>query len=404
MKKTGLILRHEFLVTIRRKAFIIMTLAFPVLALLLMLIVNIVSNVSSPEKIEFTEIGYVDHTGIFTDNTTQGRITFTSYASVEAANDALIQKEISEYYFIPANYLETGLIQRFTTNRELEPRGESIAATRSFLIGNLLKGSEPEIIFRAQAPMNLMNTLLTGSGEIAPNQGGFATFIVPYIFSILLVMSIFYSAGYLLQGLGEEKEGRVMEILLSSVSPRQLIAGKIIGLGAAGLLQILVWLVSAVVIANFVSTMFGDVIGELQVSAPFIILGLTYFMLGYLFFAVVMAGVGSITPTAREGQQMATIFTMVGVIPLFLMAFLIENPNSVIATVLTLIPPTAPITVMIRLGLTEIPFWELATSIGLSILTIYGCYILASKLFRTYLLMYGKSPGVRQLLQNFRKA
>ncbi len=404
MNKTTLIAKHEFIITIRRKAFIIFTLAFPVLALLAMLASQVISGLEQQPE-DMANIGSVDETGVFNEYTAQGKIELVRFASQDEAKIALLEKDIKEYFVVSADYISTGRVLRYTLDRELEPGGETYTVIRDFLLSNLLEGkTTPEITERVKAPLNMVSTLLTDTGEVAPNQGGFATFIIPYIFSMLLLMSIFFSSGYLLQGLGEEKENRVMEILLSSISSRQLLAGKVIGLGAAGLLQIIVWLVSAQFLAKFASNTWGNIIGNLQIPSDFLILGTAYFILGYWRVAVLMAGVGAISPTAREGQSMSTLFTLAGVSPLWFMAFIIENPDHIVSQILTIFPITAPVTVMIRLGLTKIPIWELAVSIGLMIAAIIGCFILAAKLFRTFLLMYGKRPGLKEILRSFRSA
>jgi ABC-2 type transport system permease protein len=404
VNKTTLIARHEFLITVRRKAFVIFTLAFPVLALLAMLASQVIAGMQKPPA-EIENIGYVDETGVFSGYTEQGKIVLVRFTAQGDASEALLDKDIKEYFVIPPDYVDSGLVYRYTLNRELEPGGEVTAVIRDFLLSNLLEGKmTPEITERVKSPFNMVSTLLTETGEVAPNQGGFANFIIPYIFSMLLLMSIFFSSGYLLQGLGEEKENRVMEILLSSLSSRQLLAGKVIGLGAAGLVQIIVWLVSAQFLAKFASNTWGNIIGNLQIPSDFLILGTIYFILGYLLFAVLMAGVGAVSPTAREGQQMSTLFTIAGIAPLWFMAFIIENPDHIVSQILTIFPITAPITVMIRLGLTKIPIWELAASIGLMIASIIGCFILAAKLFRTFLLMYGKRPEFKEIIHSFRNA
>ena len=108
-------------------------------------------------------------------------------------------------------------------------------------------------------------------------------------------------------------------------------------------------------------------------------LGIVYFVLGYLLFAVLMAGVGSIATTAREGQQLSAMFTMFGVIPFILAPFIMENPSHIVTQILTLFPITAPITVMIKLGLADIPTWELVLSITLLVASIVGALLLAAK-------------------------
>src|SRR5208283_4513784 len=273
-----------------------------------------------------------------------------------------------------------------------------------FLLNNLLKGNSADVITRAKNPLTITSTTLTTAGTPAAKQGGFSAFILPYLFSVLLMLAIFTSSGYLLQGLGEEKENRVMEILLSSISPRQLLSGKVLGLGAAGLVQIVVWLISANFLLRMASATWGSVLGSLQITPEFLILGIVYFILGYLLLAVLMAGVGSISPTARESQQMSIIFIMPVIIPIYFMPLIMENPGNIVVKILTFIPLTAPITVMVRSGLSEIPLWELLVSIGILILSVWGLFVLTTKLFRTYLLMYGKRPDFNEIVRSFRES
>jgi ABC-2 type transport system permease protein len=403
MNKTVLLIKHEFLTTVRRKAFIILTLAFPLIALLGLLAAQVIPGMITPTtKIE--KIGYVDKVGIFTQDITEGKTELVAFTTEDAAKEALIDKKVKEYFIISPNYVSTGIIQRYTLTSEIAPSGTVQTVIRNFLLNNLLSGNSEEIIARAKSPLNIASTTLTTTGTIATRQGGFSALILPYIFSILLMIAIFSSSGYLLQGLGEEKENRVIEILLSSISPGQLLAGKVIGLGAAGLVQIIVWLVSANFLMKMAETSWGNVIGSLQVPPEFLILGIVYFILGYLLMGVIMAGVGSVSPTAREGQQMSAIFTFPVIIPIYFMGLIMEHPENIVVKILTFIPITAPITVIVRLGLSQIPLWELAVSILILILSIWGMFVLTTKLFRTYLLMYGKRPDLKEIIRSFRNA
>jgi ABC-2 type transport system permease protein len=116
-----------------------------------------------------------------------------------------------------------------------------------------------------------------------------------------------------------------------------------------------------------------------------------------------MAGVGAIAPTQRDGQQMSVIFTLFGAIPYFLMPFIIENSEHIVSKILTIFPLTAPLTVMMRIN-SGIPAWELIVSVAVLVLSIWGCLLLASKIFRIYLLMYGKAPGWREIIRSMRQA
>ena len=404
MNKTLIILRHEFSKTLKRKSFIIMTLAFPLLTLLAIVGFQVIQNMGGPPAVEVIEIGYVDQVGGFDDYTSQLDVTLVPQVNEDKATEALLAGDIDQYFIIPQDYLTSGVVTRYMLERELEPPDAVWQSIKNFLISNLLEGqSSQQVVTRVQYPLSMNSITLDESGQVASEQGGFSAFIVPYIFSMLLVVAIFTSSGFLLQGLGEEKENRVMEILLSSVSPRQLITGKVFGLGAAGLLQILVWLISARFLAGMASSSIGGMLSSLQIPADFLVLGVIYFILGYLLFAVVMAGAGSIGATARESQQLSMVFILPAVIPFWMVALIMENPNNVIAQILTIFPFTAPITVMLRMGLTDIPIWQLAVSMILMIATILGLLVLVAKIFHTFLLMHGKTPRLGEIVRYLRQ-
>ncbi|TET40139.1 MAG: ABC transporter permease, partial [Dehalococcoidia bacterium] len=323
MNKTLLIFRHEFLYTIRRTGFIITTLALPLLALLGIGVFQLISGIEKPLVAEEVTIGYVDEAGGFQQYTNQGNIRLIRFDAPDDATEALVEGDIKEYFVIPPDYISTGVVSRYTLQRELAAPADTTTAIRNFLLSNLLAGEVPAAtVDRVEAPLNLVTTRLTETGAVAPEQGGFGDFIIPGVFSLLLALSIVFSSSYLLQGLGEEKENRLIEILLSSVSARQLLTGKVFGIGAAGLAQVVVWLVSALLLLNLASSTIGGFISTIQMPANFIVLAIVYFILGYLLFAVLLAGVGAISPTAREGQQLASVFMLVAVSPLWFVSLL----------------------------------------------------------------------------------
>jgi len=155
---------------------------------------------------------------------------------------------------------------------------------------------------------------------------------------------------------------------------------------------------------QWASTTIGGVLSTLQIPGYLLILSIVYFILGYLFFAVLMAGIGAIGATARESQQISMLFIMPVWIPFWFSFFLTENPDHVVNTILTMIPITAPTMVFIRLGTSGIPTWELALSIGLLVASIIGALVLAAKTFRIFLLMYGKTPKLGEILRLLRQA
>ena len=403
MNKTLLIFRHEFLHTIKRKGFIIMTLIVPVLALLAIGVFQLISTIEKPPVVETTAIGYVDEAGGFDQYTTQGNIELVPFNTPDEATAALINGDVPEYFVIPPDYLSSGVINRYTLEKEVETPPIITTVIKNFLTSNLLSDKvPPETIYRIEAPLDLVVTRLTETGEVATEQGGFGNVIIPGIFSLLLAFSLMFSSSYLVQGLGDEKESRLIEVLLSSVSTRQLLVGKVLGLGAAGLVQVVVWLASAPLLLRLASSYFGGFIGTIQLPANFLILGIVYFVLGYLLFAALSAGVGAISPNSREGQQLSMIYTMLVFVPLWFSSLLFIFPNSPIWVVLTIFPITAPMTVMLRLGVSDIAAWQLAVSIAVLVLSTIGVLFLSVKAFRVYLLMYGKRPRLREIIRNLK--
>jgi ABC-2 type transport system permease protein len=402
MNKTRLIFRHEFLHAIQRKGFIILTLIVPILALIGIGVFQLVSTDESP-LVETVTVGYVDEAGGFDLYTTQGYIEIVGFDTPGDATAALINGDVAEYFVIPSDYLSNGVINRYTLERQLETPPVISVAIKNFLISNMLADKvPPETMYRIEAPLDLVTTRLTEAGEVATDQGGYGNVMIPFIFGLLLALSLQASTVYLVQGLGDEKESRLIEVLLSSVSPRQLLTGKVLGLGAAGLVQVVVWLVSLPLLLNLASSTIGGFFVTIQLPANFLILGIVYFILGYSLFAALSSGVGAISPSVREGQQLSMIYAMLVYVPLWFASFLFIFPDSPIWSVLTIFPVTAPIAVMLRLGVTGIAAWELATSLAVMVLSIILVMFLAIKAFRVFLLMYGKRPAWGEIIRSLR--
>jgi ABC-2 type transport system permease protein len=402
MNKTLLILRHEFLHTAKRRGFIVMTVIVPLVALLLIGVFQFISGIARPTA-EVTTIGYSDEFGGFQQYTTQGNITMVRFDTPDDATEALISGDIKEYFVIPSDYISTGVINRYTLEKQLAASSATTTAIKNFLISNLLMGKVPEAtVARIEAPLNLVSIRLTETGAVAPEQGGYGNFVIPAVFGILLALAIIFTSMYLLQGLGQEKENRLIEVLLSSVSARQLLTGKVLGIGAAGLAQVAVWAISAPLLLNLASSSIGGFVSTIQLPVDFIVLAVVYFILGYLLFAVISASIGAVSSSSQEGQQLMGIFTIPLLIPLWFMSLIMLLPDSSVWVFFTIFPLSAPVVVIIRLGVSGVPAWQLVASIAVLVLSIIGILLLTIRIFRTYLLMYGKRPGIREVLRNLR--
>jgi len=419
MRKILIVARQEFLANLRRPSFIITTLLVPALGTIALLIAAFAGGrVATFFERQFEggpgRVAYVDHTGLFTPPLPAYTETYIPYEDEEAAKKAVLSGEVGACLVIPADYLDTGRLVGYTKEGGMSAAiAMSEERLRDFLVDHLLAGKvDEQLRQRAVHPTDL--TLVALEQEEEGKALGkdpfsfFANFVLPYIFSVLLVISIFASSGFLLQGVGEEKEGRIIEILLSSLTPTELLAGKILGLGALGLAQVLFWLTSGWVLMHSAPALFPMSVeqasGLLAYLRPATLsLALAYFLLGYLLFATLMASAGSLGTSLRESQQLGGIFSFGAALPWMLSGFLMANPNSTLAVVLSLFPLTTPTMMLLRLGLTTPPAWEIVASLVLLVSGILGSLWAGSKVFRLGLLMYGKRPGLRQIWQALRQ-
>ena len=405
MNKARLIFKHEFLQAIKRVGFIVLTFIVPVLALLAIGVFELVTTLTEPSAKEITTVGYVDQVGIFSEQTDQGLIKLMPFASREDATQALVRGDVSEYIVIPSDYTSSGTIQRYTLAKELSTPPVTAYLIESFLTWNLLKGDvSPEVITSIVSPLNLEVTRLDEKGDSAQEQGSIGNIIIPAVFSLLLSFALMLGANSLISGLGEEKESRLLEVLLSSVSVRNLLIAKVLALGTAGLLQVLVWLISAPLLLSLASSSFGGFLSDVQLPANFLVLGVVYFVLGYLLFAVLSVTFGGISPSTTEAQSLSMLYIMMLFVPLWFAGVMINFPNSPIWVVLSIFPITAPVQVMLRLGVSDVPAWQIGASIGTLGLSVIVGLFFSTKIFRTFMLMYGKRPSIAEIIQGWKTA
>ena len=404
MNKTFIILKHEFWKTVRNMSFILLTLALPVLVILGVGIYQGVHYWYHPGAPQEEKIGYVDYTGMFGSYTSQPGVQFILYPDEQAAKDALLAKDVKEYLVIPANYLSSGVIARYTMSHEVIPSAKTTTQITDFLRSNLLAGEvSPQVLQRVKTPLLLSSVRLNQSGEIAPNQDIVSTYVVPLVFGTLFIIAVMVSSALMFQSVTEEKENKVMEILLSSVSSGQLLVGKVLGLGAAGLVQAAVWFVTFAIFAVGARGII-PALSALSVPASLVGWGILYFILGFILLGSISAGIGSIGATAREGQGWTTIFSLPAISPIWFNYFMINSPEGAVSRAFTFFPLTSPVASMMRLANHAIAAWEIALSLIILIGSIALTMWVAARMFRVFLLMYGKTPAFREFVKYVREA
>ncbi len=315
------------------------------------------------------------------------RYEFLPYKDEDAARRDLIAGKLTSYIVIPADYMDTGEIRMYSMKKGFvnAPR----EAIEDILIENLLRGKVDEkLIHRVKEPAKIKAYTLNKKGEVV--EKGFFSFLLPFVFAIILIMAIFMSSGFLLQGIVEEKESRIIEVLLSSASAEELMAGKILGLGAVGLTQVCIWILIGVLPASFM-------VAALVVSPATLVLSLAYFLLGYMLFSCLLAGIGAISTSLREGQQLAAAVSLLAAFPLMFGAIIFENPESTLARAFSYFPFTSPVTMMSRIAVTPVPLTEIALSLGILAASALLMLKISTKLFRMGILTYGRRPGLREV-------
>jgi len=220
----------------------------------------------------------------------------------------------------------------------------------------------------------------------------------------LLMIAVMSGSGYLLQSVSEEKESRMIEVVLTSVSPLGLMAGKVVALGLAGLLQVTIWAASMVFIGPRIMENFPN-LDQLTIDPVLLVWVAAFFLVGYFVFAVTNAGIGAATTSYRQGSQVSMLLLMPAVlVPMWLFVFIASNPSGLLARILSFIPLTAPITMMLRMGAMNVPLIEIITSL---LVTLLGGVVLlwgSARVFRAGLLMYGQRMSLRRVLRALREA
>jgi ABC-2 type transport system permease protein len=403
---------HEFLRHVRRPSFILTTLLVPLIGAAITFGIGLTRNRSQPDAGALPgagdfrgTIGYVDQSGLITQVPPELPASlFRAYPDEEAARAAVVTGAAEVFYLIPRDYLQTGAVIRYA--RQLG--GGEQELFRALLRANLL-GGDVRTAALLEEPMTLNTIRLDAAGEQVGGRDNTTTdeaqtFFVPYIFAMLLYMTIFFAASFLLQSVTEEKENRTIEILLTSIQPWQLLGGKVLGLGLLGLIQMVLWLVSGRLLLGASAGPLGLFEREFVLPWQVWVLAVVYFVLGYLFYASLMAGIGATVTNIREGGQITALMVFPFIIPLWFLGVLIQQPNGTLARVLSLIPFTAPVTMVIRSPLTDVAPLEIALSLLLLAASVVAAIWVAARLFRVSTLLAGKRLSGREIVRAIRQA
>ena len=392
-----LVARREYLRTVRRRGYLIATLLIPLGAAAIFFIAQLFSAPTGP-SLDPT-VYLVDESGLQLRPDPQSpKVQLVERSAGQALLDS---HSADELYLMSRDYSVTGVVERVIRTSSGDQSFEVQALTRHAieeqrlttylrraLIGDRLPAEERE---RIVAPVQVRDVLPGGQPAPPPD---IAHFLLPYAFALLFLLSLFITSGYLLQSVTEERETRAVEIVVSSVPTGPLMAGKVLGLGGAGLSQVVVWVITAQALPHYASV---AIPGLSQISAPIevLVLAILFFVLGYALYSGIYAAIGALAPGTREAQQYAGFLAIFAVLPLIATSAFLNDPHQPLVIAMALIPFTAPAAMLQILALEDgIPWPLVIASLTILALSAGIVTIASARVFRATVLLYGKRPSI----------
>ncbi|MFQ5615689.1 MAG: ABC transporter permease [Anaerolineales bacterium] len=422
MRNIWLVIKHEITTTLRQRSFWIVTFLMPALLLAINTYAMIQDSDlgdtgNSEEEAEnetgpdLLPIGLVDEGGLIAGMPPSFPpdlfIPFPDEASARAALEA---DEIEQYVIIPADYVSTGEITVYDKDFRILASGEQMGvafgsageAILGYLINYNLTG-DAQLITTLQNPTP---GHLTGQHIVNPpvekdaNDRGMAILVasvLPYIYYFLLLIG----SSYLMRSVVAEKENRTAEVLLLSLRPRELMVGKILGLGVVTLIQLVAWVGGGMLVLNRGADFLN--VSDFTFPPGFFPLALLFLILGYLLYGSVMAAAGAVAPNAREGGQVTWLLIIPLMPTLMFGREFLELPNGTMSLVLSLFPFSAPSAMVTRMAVASVPAWQVIVSLGGVAVTAYAFVVLAARFFRSGNLLSQASFNWRRLVTGWRE-
>jgi ABC-2 type transport system permease protein len=396
MKKTWIVLKTEFINTVTRRSFLLTLILVPLVPALILGGISLFGGddadsssgtLFQPSQGETLPDGYVDLSGVIKQLPPGvDSDSLVEFESQDGARDAIQADEIKGFFLIEKDFLKSGEMKYFREDFNPLAAMETTGIIDAVVRYNLLGGNLDQLETLSQ-PIQVNRVDLAPEVEERDNTHPLA-FYLPYGISMLFYVVIMTSASLMLGSITKEKENRVMEILMSSIKPVELFTGKILGLGLIGLLQMVLWMGSGMLLLKLGGTTL-NIPPDLQLPPQILIWGIAFFILGYLLYASIMAGIGVLVPNLKEASQATYVVIIPFLIPLMLVGAIIEKPNGLLSTVLSLIPLTAPNTIMTRMAAATVPLWQLLVAIGLLIGSILLLLRGVAGMFRAQTLLTG---------------
>ncbi|MBA3470855.1 MAG: ABC transporter permease [Herpetosiphonaceae bacterium] len=395
MQKIWTVARHEYLNHLRRRGFLISTFGMPIgLILLFGLIIVVIVSTSQVKA-----IGYVDESSLFQTISPRlswrsglGEVEMQRFPDLATATEQLKSGAVDAVFVIPKDYVNNGQVDGYAL--EALPALAETSFTQ-FLQAGVANALFDETSERVIDPIARLDSAILDAPPGEARRALLSSFI-PLLFGVIVLGATFASGSYLMMAVAEEKEQRIMEILASSLSPYQMMAGKIIGLGGLAITQLFIWTSGGACLLIWGAAKLG-LIGQTGVAPGVLVLGLMLFFPMYFIIAATLSAIGAAVSSVQQGQQLTGVVTLMCTLPLWFLPILANRPNGGLAIVLNLIPYTAPVTLLQRVTSSAVPLWQqIATVVWLWIASALLMRI-SGRIVRVGLLRYGQRLSLRDI-------
>ncbi len=406
LKKILLVIRYELTTLFSRRSYLLMVFLMPIISSLVYSGAALINRGIAPEGVTdfFGGVAQgdiqaiVDQSGIIQEVPKSLQSNLKLINSEQEGQDLISSNEISEYFIISEDYLESGNILFVQKDYNFLATQNDIGAIEELISWNLF--SDKQMAERYTQPMN--TTLIYTREQTAKDFGDSQNFWLPYSLMMLFYLLIIGASSMMLNSITKEKQNRVIEVLLTSLSTNEMLIGKTIALGIAGLFQTIVWIGTGYTLLNMAGQQFS--LPETLALPPSILIwGIIFFILGYALYSSLMAGLGALVPNPKEGSQATLVVIFPLIIPLFFSNMVATAPNAPIFIFFSLFPFTSPISMVSRMSAAAIPAWQIALSILFLVLTIILTMRTVARIFRAQALLSGKPFNVKVYIRAFFK-
>lgn len=419
--KIWTIISFEFLSRVKSKGFIISTLLGPIFLIAVIGIPSLVTALTMNDTSK--KIAVIDETNLVAQKVINAEpaIFFRSDKRIEELKNQVLKGELDAFLYIPNDVFSNAKVTVYT------PGGGGLGYLEKIerILSEVVRekrltdaGIDKSVINLVERNVQVNSVKVTQEGTQKDYTEFFSVF--GYILGFMIYMLMFAYGGIVMRGVINEKVNRIIEVINSSAKPMQIMMGKIFGIGAVGLLQVLIWISLAAIISLSSGSLLPMILGkssaanlpqgisspspQMPFEIPVIPIGvwiafLFFFLSGYFIYSSLFAAIGSAVDQEEDAAQLQTPVTMPLIIPLLFMPAILGNPDGTLAAILSLFPFFSPILMTARIAATTVPVWQILLSVILTLSTLYFTIWFASKVYRVGILKYGKKPSFKDIIK-----